>query len=148
MSTRPPNSDIETLHASCVAIEERAVLILGASGSGKSGLALQLMACGARLVSDDRTQIWRAGDTLMADAPERLSGLIEAREVGILRVTPAGPHRIELVIDMDRTETQRLPEPHQTELMGLSITMLKKSNLAHFPATIVAYLRGQREAYT
>jgi len=43
------------LHASCVCLEGRAVLIRGASGSGKSGLALQLIALGAALVADDRT---------------------------------------------------------------------------------------------
>ncbi|MEM7733250.1 MAG: HPr kinase/phosphatase C-terminal domain-containing protein [Pseudomonadota bacterium] len=146
MSKHPQNPDTAILHASCVAIDGSAVLITGASGSGKSGLALQLMSLGASLVSDDRTIIWRKGDTLMADAPDRLRGLIEAREVAILRVDPAGPHPVSLLIDMDAVETQRLPDHHQTQLLGLHITILKKSNLAHFPATILAYLRGQREA--
>ncbi|MFN3389305.1 MAG: HPr kinase/phosphorylase, partial [Allosphingosinicella sp.] len=45
----------ETVHASCVAIGGRAVLIAGRSGSGKSDLALRLIDRGARLVSDDYT---------------------------------------------------------------------------------------------
>lgn len=143
---RPQTPPSETLHASCVAIAGRAVLILGASGRGKSGLALHLMALGASLVADDRVQIWREGDTLMADAPDRLRGLIEAREVGILRVDAAGPHAIVLCIDMDAIETARLPEPQEIMLLDRPITVLKKSKLAHFPAAIIAYLRGQREA--
>ena len=41
------------LHASCIAVHGRGVLILGPSGAGKSSLALQLMALGADLVADD-----------------------------------------------------------------------------------------------
>ncbi len=143
---RPQTSPTEILHASCVAVAGRAVLIRGASGSGKSGLALQLMGMGASLIADDRVEVWRAGDTLMADAPDRLRGLIEARQVGILRVDPAGPHPIALCIDMDEAETTRLPEHRQITLLDQPITLLKKSALPHFPATIIAYLRGQREA--
>ena len=57
-----PSHGETIVHASCVARDGRAVLIRGASGSGKSGLALQLMALGAGLVADDRTRLWREGD--------------------------------------------------------------------------------------
>ena len=95
------------MHATCVAVGPHAALIRGASGRGKSGLALQLLAMGAVLVSDDRTRLWRAGDALMADAPDTIRGRIEARGVGILRVPasrasagrPAGGHGP----DRDRT---------------------------------------------
>ncbi|MBA3881078.1 MAG: aldolase, partial [Sphingobium sp.] len=49
----------ETLHVSCVAIGDRAVLIEGRSGAGKSDLALRLIDRGARLVSDDYTLVVR-----------------------------------------------------------------------------------------
>ena len=42
------------LHASCISINGKAVLILGKSGSGKSDLALRLIDSGATLVADDR----------------------------------------------------------------------------------------------
>ena len=45
------------LHGSCVAVEGRGVLIVGPSGAGKSSLALALMALGAELVADDRTEV-------------------------------------------------------------------------------------------
>ena len=47
----------QILNASCVAWQGRGALILGRSGAGKSALALQLMALGADLVSDDRTEL-------------------------------------------------------------------------------------------
>ncbi|MEL6647548.1 MAG: HPr kinase/phosphatase C-terminal domain-containing protein [Pseudomonadota bacterium] len=136
----------DIVHASCVAVQGRAAMITGASGAGKSALALQLIALGAELVADDRTELWREGDQVWADAPDRLRGLIEAREVGILKLAPAGAHPLAVVIDMDTPETERLPAHHAMQLSGLPIPVLRKSELPHFPAAIMTYLRGQREA--
>ncbi|WP_111732134.1 HPr kinase/phosphorylase [Roseovarius amoyensis] len=134
------------LHASCVAIDGRAVLIRGASGSGKSGLALQLMALGAGLVADDRTRLWRNGAALMADAPATLRGRIEAREVGILTAPAAGPAEVVLVVDMDTVETDRLPPMRRMPIHGVGLPLVRKSHLAHFPAAILTYLKGGRDA--
>ena len=64
----------ETLHATCVAIDGRALLIEGRSGAGKSDLALRLIDRGATLVSDDYTRLTRSGDALIASAPETIRG--------------------------------------------------------------------------
>jgi len=50
--------DIGMKHASCVDFDGKGVLILGASGSGKSSLALACMSLGARLVGDDYVENW------------------------------------------------------------------------------------------
>lgn len=141
-----PATEETTLHASCVARHGRAVLIRGASGSGKSGLALQLMALGADLVADDRTRLWRDGAHLMADAPATIRGRIEAREVGILTAPAAGPAPVALVVDMDETESDRLPETRSVTILGADIPLARKSELAHFPAAILTYLCGKRDA--
>lgn len=60
------NLKIANIHASCVAIGAKGVLILGESGAGKSDLALRLMDEGARLVADDRTELYAAKGRLMA----------------------------------------------------------------------------------
>ncbi|WP_331459605.1 HPr kinase/phosphorylase [Paracoccus liaowanqingii] len=70
------------LHATTVALEGRGLVILGPSGSGKSGLALELMAVGAVLVADDRTDLRLQQGRLIAQAPPALSGRIEARGWG------------------------------------------------------------------
>ena len=80
-------------HASCVAWQGRGALILGRSGAGKSALALQLMALGADLVSDDRTELLAEADALTARAPATIQGLIEARGVGLMRVPFVPQHR-------------------------------------------------------
>ena len=68
-----------TVHASCVAVQGRGVLIRGASGAGKSALALQLMALGAKLVADDQTILTRKDGAIFASCSPRLRGMIDGR---------------------------------------------------------------------
>jgi len=131
-----------TEHASCVAAAGRAVLIRGAAGTGKSGLALQLVALGAGLVADDRTRLRREGPAVLADAPDSIRGLIEARGLGILRVPAIGPQPLALVVDLDRESDARLPPPMQTDIMGVPVPLLCKAHHAHFPAAILLYLQS------
>ena len=74
----------ENLHASAVALDGRAVLISGPSGSGKSDLALRLLDRGFTLVSDDRTIVRKVGSKLVASAPDTIKGKLEIRGVGIV----------------------------------------------------------------
>lgn len=134
------------LHASTVAIDCKAVLILGASGSGKSGLALRLMTLGATLVADDRTRVWPGTTGLLADAPAAIRGRIEARGVGILMAPATGPHPVALVVDMDRCEPDRLPPQRRTEILGQMLPLLHKVDSDYFSAAIYLYLRHGRHA--
>lgn len=134
----------DTIHASTVAINNQAVVIRGASGSGKSGLALQLLALGAGLVADDQTTIWRQDDCVMADAPESISGKVEARGLGLLHAPSVGPCKVGLVVDLDQTEPERLPPFRETQLLDHPITLIRKSGFNHFPAAILLYLRHGR----
>lgn len=134
------------LHASTVAFGNRAVLIAGRSGCGKSALALQLMALGAQLVSDDRTIVTALGTRLMASAPEPLRGLIEARLVGLLSVESVGASPVELVIDMEARETERLPPRRSLSIHGVEITMMYAVPEPYFPAAIAQYMRAGRKA--
>jgi HPr kinase/phosphorylase len=113
------------LHASCVAMdgagEIRAVLILGRSGAGKSALALELMSRGARLVADDRTLVVRRGGALIASCPPAISGLIEARGIGLIRVPPLARARLALAVDLDEGEGDRLPPPRRMDLLGVAL---------------------------
>ncbi len=134
----------DTLHATTVTFGPYGILIRGASGSGKSALALDLMALGATLVADDRTFLQPGPDGPVASCPPTLSGLIEARGIGILRASPAPRTIVRLVIDLDTPETDRLP-PHRTvALMGQDVALLHNIDNRHFAAAIVQYVRGGR----
>ena len=72
-----------SVHASAVKVGERAVLIRGPSGSGKSRLAFDLILAGrsgqlppAVLVGDDRVNLDTAGGELLVSAVPELAGLI------------------------------------------------------------------------
>ena len=132
------------LHASCVALGPSGVLILGASGSGKSALALQLMALGAELVADDRTCLRIEDGVVIASCPKAIRGRIEARGVGLLSATCRATVCLRLVVDLDRTEAGRLP-PHRTAcLLGVDLPLLHGIVHSHFPAAILQYLREGR----
>lgn len=129
------------LHATCVSVDGKGVLILGASGTGKSSLALQLLALGAQLVADDKTDITPDNDTVIATAPEATRGLIEARGIGLLRSTAAGPTPVRLVIDLNRVEPDRLPRPHTHQIAQITLPCLWGVSAAHFASSILLYLK-------
>lgn len=129
------------LHATTVAWAGAAVLILGASGSGKSALGLALMAWGCALVADDRTLIRRQGASLIASSPARLMGRIEARGVGLLPAAALPCARLVLAVDLDQTETARLPHPRRAAFLGLELPLLHKPESSLFAAAILQYLK-------
>lgn len=153
MPPRPPDDAIApaievpgVVHASAVALGARGVLILGPSGSGKSGLALMLMAYGAQLVSDDRVVLSVCDGLPWMSAPDAIGGLIEARGVGLLRADPAPGAWLSLVVDLARTATHRLPPALEISVAGDTIPLVHKMESAHFAASILQYLKAGRSA--
>ncbi len=137
------------LHASCVAVPVpatgwRAILILGAAGSGKSSLALQLLALGARLVSDDRTQLTRAGTgTLWASAPPALRGRIEWRGVGLLPAHALDGAVAVAAVDLDSPAPARLPAPTRATLLDVALPCLHKPDSSAVAAGLWHYMLSQ-----
>jgi len=132
------------VHATCVAHSGRAVLIRGAAGRGKSGLALQLLALGADLVADDRTRLWRENAQVMAAAPDTIVGQIEARGIGILHLPAIGAQPLALIVDLDHDEDERLPPLRQDRILGVALPSVRKSSFPHFPAALLLYLKHGR----
>ena len=118
------------------------VLIEGPSGSGKSALALQLIALGATLVADDRTRIAPRDGWPWLHAPDRFRGAIEARGVGLLAVPHLTAAPLRLIVDMGEVETARLPEPLDRDLFGQRIRYLRRVDGPHFAGSIVALWKG------
>jgi serine kinase of HPr protein (carbohydrate metabolism regulator) len=114
----------ENLHASCVALEGRAVLISGPSGSGKSDLALRLLDRGFILVSDDRTIMRKEGNKLLASAPDTIKGKLEIRGIGIVDVETVSDVPVALVVEITG-EILRMPDDSRERIiLGLPIPMI------------------------
>jgi HPr kinase/phosphorylase len=138
-----PAPDERTLiHASAVSVSGRGLLILGPSGAGKSSLALQLVALGAQLVSDDQTWLRMDGETLIAEAPQTLDGLIEARGLGILRLASAGPTPLVLAVDLAQAETERMPPARRFRHHSAEIDLVFGQTGSQFPASLLLYMKS------
>ncbi|MBN8814816.1 MAG: aldolase [Sphingomonas sp.] len=111
----------ETLHATSVAIGDRAVLIEGASGAGKSDLALRLIDRGAMLVSDDYTLLTRVGDVLIASAPGTIAGKIEVRGLGILPMAYVEKAPVALAIRLSEAPERMPLDDQRRSIAGVTL---------------------------
>lgn len=110
------------VHGTVMHINDWGVLLRGPSGSGKSDLALRLMARGACLVADDQVRIEEEQGALTAFCPQALEGQLEVRGVGIVDVPFHRSCALSCVIDLvPATEVQRMPDPLVETLLGVSI---------------------------
>ena len=96
------------LHASCVAIGGRGVLLTGASGAGKSDLALRLIDRGASLVGDDGLVIEARDGRLHARPGPNIEGQMEVRGLGILAF-PWNEAPLALAVALDQP-VPRMPD--------------------------------------
>jgi len=137
------------MHATCVAIGGHGVLLRGPPSTGKSDLALRLIAetpppaePPAYLVADDQVEITRDGKNLTARAPEPIAGMLEIRGVGIRRVPSVPQVPVALIVDLvPRDAIPRLPpEPSPTEdILGLPV---RTARLTPFEASATLKLRA------
>jgi serine kinase of HPr protein (carbohydrate metabolism regulator) len=119
-----PRISAETLHASTVATEGRAVVIIGPSGSGKSDLALRLLDRGFTLVSDDQTTIKKDGERLIASAPPNIAGKMEVRGIGIVPMETVASVPVALLVELT-SEIQRLPdENRERPVLGVRVPLI------------------------
>ena len=136
MSSRLLSS--ETHHASTVAVDGRAVLITGPSGSGKSDLALRLLDRGFTLVSDDQTIVRREGNKLIASAPPNIGGKLEIRGVGIVEMDTVKDVPVALVVQLT-SEIERLPdERRERPVLGIKLPLVSVDALTVSAASKVA----------
>ncbi|MGZ5915841.1 MAG: HPr kinase/phosphorylase [Methyloceanibacter sp.] len=129
----------QLIHGTCVALGRSAALLRGASGAGKSDLALRFLALASdgdrapTLIADD--QVWIEDGTsgeLLASAPATLAGKIEVRGLGILETPHLAVGRLVLVVDLvSDAEVPRMP-PDPPETVTIAGVALPRLALAAF----------------
>lgn len=107
------------VHACCVAMRGRGVLIAGPSGAGKSDLALRLIDRGADLVSDDYTLLTARDGTLHAAPPATIAGRIEVRGIGIVERPFVADVPVALWVEAGVPD--RMPEPATKTVAGVAL---------------------------
>jgi serine kinase of HPr protein (carbohydrate metabolism regulator) len=134
----PPRLSSETVHASTVAIDGRAVLITGPSGAGKSDLTLRLLDRGFTLVSDDQTIVKREADRLIALPPPQLAGKLEIRGIGIVEMPYESGIPVALLVELT-SEIQRLPDDsRERPILGLGVPLVSVDAMTASAASKVA----------
>ena len=99
------------IHATCVAVAGKGVVIRGLPGAGKSDLALRLIDGGADLVADDICDLITENGRVIAAAPPSIAGKIELRGFGIVDQPHLPSAPVALVVDlMPQAEIERLPD--------------------------------------
>lgn len=105
-----------TIHGTALIADGTGILILGASGSGKSELALDLIdQCRMRgkpamLIGDDRLFVEKRPDGIYASVPETIAGLVEVRGSGVHQIDHQPEGRIDFAV--------RLAEPEKALRMA------------------------------
>lgn len=131
----------EKMHATCVAWGDRAVLIKGAAGTGKSALGLTLLAYGCQLVADDHVRLTQQDGVVLAHCPDTISGLIEARGLGILQAEVRPQAKVVLVVDLDQSETERLPKRRFFTVLGCNLPLIYRVDAPQFAPAILQTLK-------
>lgn len=107
----------EIFHATAIGIKGKGVVLIGASGCGKSDLALRLIDRGAILVSDDQVQLKAENDAPYLYQAPNIAGKIEVRGIGIIDMPPVDAVPLRLVVALDR-EVVRHPDGWPVEVIG------------------------------
>lgn len=113
------------LHATAVAIDGNGVIMIGASGSGKSDLALRLIDRGAILVSDDVVRVIADSALPSLRAAPNIEGLLEVRGVGVVHFPYLENVTLRLVAALT-DHTDRMPtEGAETAIAGFTVPLTK-----------------------
>lgn len=119
-----PEVSSETVHATCVAIDGRAVLIEGRSGGGKSDLALRLIDRGATLVADEQVVCQRHDGGLIASPPSHTAGRIEVRGIGLVELPHAERVPVALLVAILDSPPHAMDDARRRRIAGMDVPVL------------------------
>ena len=116
---------MDLFHGTAVLYRGFGILIRGPSGSGKSDLALRLIDDGADLIADDQVIIKSVGEILQLSSPDKISGLIEVRGVGVVRIKYVSSIPLGLIVDINpRKKLKRMPITKKELIGNISIPVI------------------------
>ena len=131
-----PLNDSLIMHATCVDINGSGVLIVGRSGSGKSSLAINLIALGSKLVADDQCKLVKKNNSFRIFKPASLPNSIEVRGIGLVSVPTVVETKLDWVVNMDEAETERMPDLRFTEVGGYRVPTVFGKNMEDLASRI------------
>ena len=138
----PKAIESSPVHGTAVAVGGRGLLILGPSGSGKSGLALQMIALGAALIADDQVLLHDVDSQVTMSAPETIANLIEARGIGILPMPAQSGIALHQVVDLGRQSPRRLPDPQVITVLGIRTPLIAGGDVPNLAPALMLMLRN------
>ena len=124
------------MHATCVDINGSGVLIVGRSGSGKSSLAINLLALGSKLVADDQCELVKKNNKIRISKPASLPNSIEIRGVGLVSVPMVVETSLDWVVNMDEAEKERMPDLRFTKIDGYRVPTVFGKNMDELASRI------------
>jgi serine kinase of HPr protein (carbohydrate metabolism regulator) len=146
-----------SVHASAVKVGNRAVLIRGPSGSGKSRLAFDLILAGragvvegAVLVGDDRVRLATVGSEIVVQPVQELAGLMEIRGLGIRHCDFVEHATVGLVVDLAAEDAERLPPPEAlfARIFGVKIPRIPVgAGYAPLPLVVAALTTTESSSF-
>lgn len=134
---------MKNVHATSVAFDDRAVLIKGASGSGKSSVALELIALGAMLIADDQTKLSLIKEQVFLSAPSTLLRGLEVRGIGIVSPPVCRRAQLKLVVDLSKIENKRFPNSidQKINILGYSFPFYLFQGIKNPATSIYALMK-------
>lgn len=146
-------ADAVFVHATALAVGETGLLLRGASGSGKSALALALIShtqahgAFARLVGDDRVGLEIRNGRLLARPHPSIAGLIEARGLGLAAVAFEPVCVLHAIVDIcaagERPPRYPDVDERRAVIQGIALPRLfVESGDAASVARIILFLQG------
>lgn len=125
---------LETIHANCLRLGDKGVLLTGPSGTGKSALTLSLIeragwsgrqAC---LISDDYTALRAENNKVIAACPPALVGGLEIRGAGLFQIQHQNQIALDMVVALG-DDYERFPSGEQITLCGIELPLFKLPGL-------------------
>lgn len=124
--------------ATAVAIAGRALMIEGASGSGKSSLALALIDRGGILIGDDSLLLEAEGTRLIARPHPNTRGLLEVRGLGLLPFLVCEEAPVALVLRLDPAAPRYIEAADAVEIEGVTLPLMRL-----WPDSLTLHLKAE-----